>query len=918
MSTKALEFRLNASLYYFRALVIPAQQWNDLTRFMPLSAGTHLGPYRITTLLGAGGMGEVYRAHDERLGRDVALKILRREVNADPDRQRLFAREARSASTLNHPNILTVFDVGMEGDVPYIVTEFVDGEPLSVLIGRGALPVRKALDIAIQVGAGLSAAHQAGIIHRDLKPANLMVTAEGVDKILDLGLAKSIHPEAAAAAVGSSGDTAPGFISGTATYMSPEQVQGAALDHRTDQFSFGLVLYEMFTGKKAFSRSTDINTMAAIMEEPARPLAELNPAIPVPVRWCVERCLEKDRAGRYVSTADLHRELQVIRARLEEASTSGSLAPLAVKPPSRRRSFWGPVLGVVGLAAGFLATQGLLIPPAAVNLETMHLSPMAGAGQNAAAPAWSPGGKSLAFTAVVNGVRQVFVRDLSSPMSGQVTNSTTDCERPFWSTDESRIYYFTAGVAEVSDLYSVGATGGAPVLVEQNISAASVTGGGKTLALLRADPTGQEPLSLWIHDSGAEARQYKSRPFDSGRYQFGQIAFAPGGKELGLWLSRWDGASEFWIVPLPEGQAREPFELPVEAYPFSWMPDGRHIVFGGAVPGSTGADLQVVDTKNGRMRPITVLTKDAVEVSAAPDGRKVAFIAASHDFDLLSVPLGGSTVETLYSSGRSEFDPAWSPNGDQIAYATDRTGTAEIWLRSLHDNWERPLVTAADFGVPWIASLSEPNISPDGRRLTYAASLKSGHSIYTSSLSGGKPVRLSPETADETSPTWNTDGSWIAYLRNTGGAWSLVKAPSGGGVAPMVLQEGCLPSHPKWNRANSHWIACVTRNGLTLISADGKEARPLSRDRWVVFGWSADGKMLHGVKQIGRRRVVSSIEIESMKEVTAGELQLPLAADVRGFSLSPDGKSFTTSASRPVGEIWTLEGFAGLRLGLPN
>ena len=172
-------------------------------------------------------MGEVYRAHDERLGRDVALKVLRREVNSDPDRQRLFAREARSASALNHTNILTVYDVGMEGDVPYIVTEFVDGEPLSARIARGPLPVRKALDIAMQVAAGLSAAHQAGIIHRDLKPANLMVTVEGVVKILDFGLAKSIQPQAANLN-GSNGDTAPGFISGTATYMSPEQVQGGS------------------------------------------------------------------------------------------------------------------------------------------------------------------------------------------------------------------------------------------------------------------------------------------------------------------------------------------------------------------------------------------------------------------------------------------------------------------------------------------------------------------------------------------------------------------------------------------------------------------------------------------------------------------------------------------------------------------
>ena len=281
---------------------------------------------------------------------------------------------------------------------------------------------------------------------------------------------------------------------------------------------------------------------------------------------------------------------------------------------------------------------------------------------------------------------------------------------------------------------------------------------------------------------GGEPKRYTARPFDSVRYQFGHIAFAPGGKELAVWLSRWDEASEFWIVPVSGGQARKPLELPVQAYPFSWMPDNRHIVFGGHVPGSTGADLQMVDTKSGSMRPLTALTRDAVEVSAAPDGRRVVFVAASHDFDLLSVPLDGSPMQPLYGTRRSEFDPAWSPDGDQLAYSTDRTGSSEIWLRGLQNQWERPLVTAADFGATWIASLSEPNISPDGRRITYAASLSTGHSIYTSSMTGGKPVRLTPGSGDESSPTWNTDGSWIAYLRNTGGNWSLVKAPSGGGA----------------------------------------------------------------------------------------------------------------------------------------
>jgi serine/threonine protein kinase len=251
---------------------------------MPLTAGSRLGPYTVSALLGSGGMGEVYRAFDERLGRDVAIKTLREEAGADRDLQRRFAFEARAASGLNHPNILTVHDVGTEGGMPYIVSELVDGESLKSMIERGPVPVQKTLDIMVQVAGGLAAAHHAGIVHRDLKPANLMQTKNGFAKILDFGLAKSVTPNAGATS--SSGQsTSPGWIIGTATYMSPEQVRGDSLDHRTDQFSFGLVLYEMLTGKPAFARSSAVSTMAAIVDEPAKPLAELNPAVPAPLRW---------------------------------------------------------------------------------------------------------------------------------------------------------------------------------------------------------------------------------------------------------------------------------------------------------------------------------------------------------------------------------------------------------------------------------------------------------------------------------------------------------------------------------------------------------------------------------------------------------------------------------------------------------
>ena len=854
-------------------------------------------------------MGEVYRARDERLERDVALKVMLAESSADPDLQRRFALEARAASALNHPNLLTIHDVGRDGGVLYIVSELVEGEQLRAIMARGPIPLRKILDIGIQVAAGLAAAHHAGIVHRDMKPANVMVTREGMVKILDFGLAKKVEKKAA-----DQGVTAPGLIVGTATYMSPEQVQGEDIDHRSDQFSFGLVLYEMVTGKPAFTRGSAVGTMTAIVEEQAKPIAEMQPNVPVPLRWCIERCMAKDREERYTSTSDLHRELQTIRNRLEELSSS-QVAAMGIPHHHKKWKLWPVLLGVVGLLTGWIVTESLLIPDATVDMRRYHVRPLISSGANEGWPAWAADGKSIAYSASVNGVRQIFVRDLSSPMSTQVTSSTMDSERPFWSPDDSRIFYLTAGSGG-TDLWSVGATGGSQTIVQQNASAATISPDGKTLAYLRADAMGKDPLSLWLLPvGGGTPKQYTAGPFASNRYQFGYLAFAPDGKAIGAWLSRPDGGSEFWVLPYPEGAPREPFSFILGTYPFSWMPDSRNVVFGGMVPGSVGADLQMVDTRQGRLRPVSMLTRDAIQATVSPDGKTVAFNAAEDDFDLMSVPLDGSPVRRLLATPRNELDPVWSPSGDQLAFTTDRTGTSQIWWKSLREGWERPLVTERDFGQSWVASFGEPNFSPDGRRIAYSVASSSGHSVYLSSVAGGKPIRLSRDSNDEQSPTWNGDGSWVAYLKNANGGWALVKAQSGGDSPSVLLREGCLPSHPKWDRHTGRGVAVMTAEGLTLVSEDGKSSRILSKSRWLVFGWSHDAKLLYGITQSAdRRRMIASVDAETGTEKVIGELQLPAASEVRGFSLAPDGQGFATSASRPSGAIWTLEGFqrAGL------
>src|SRR6266545_2608165 len=327
---------------------------------MTIAAGSRLGPYEILVALGAGGMGEVYRARDGRLGREVAGKVLSEEFSSDPDRRKRFEQEARSASALNHPNIVTIHEIGSSDSTTYIAMELVDGRTLREVLHSGPLPTRRLLDLAFQVADGLAKAHSAGIVHRDLKPENVMVSRDGVVKILDFGLAKLMKstPDESSHLPTTTNQTKAGTVLGTVGYMSPEQASGKPLDFRSDQFSLGAILYEIATGKRAFQRGTAAETLTAIIREEPEPPATLNPAIPTPFRWILERCLQKDPEERYASTRDLARDIKSIREHLsdfsESSSTGETLRPGAAKrtSPGRRR------LLRVAVSAGDLSIGG--------------------------------------------------------------------------------------------------------------------------------------------------------------------------------------------------------------------------------------------------------------------------------------------------------------------------------------------------------------------------------------------------------------------------------------------------------------------------------------------------------------------------------------------------------------------------------
>src|SRR5208283_4129219 len=434
---------------------------------MPLAAGTKLGPYEILSPLGAGGMGEVWKARDTRLDRLIASKVSREKFS---DR---FSREARAVAALNHTNICQLYDVGPD----YLVMEYVEGAPVSP-----PDTTRKLLDMAVQMSSGLAAAHAAGLVHRDLKPDNILITRDGQCKILDFGLAKAayegISVDDATRTAGEAGPalTEPGITVGTVAYMSPEQARGQAnLTAQSDQFSLGLVLYELAVGKRAFQRGSAAETMTAIIREDAEPLPG---KVPAPLRWIVERLLQKEPAERYDSTRDLYRELRQLRDRLSETTSASAIPAVATSARAGSTTKWRALLGI-GLAAALVFGAGLaalLMRPQPPDLSGYKFTRIARDEATERSPAWSPDGKSIAYLVGMHGIYQVFTKAPDSWDTAQLTHAVVDCNDPFWSRDGTTIYYSSSN----DDLWAIGATGGTPELVMEKASAPALHPDGKT------------------------------------------------------------------------------------------------------------------------------------------------------------------------------------------------------------------------------------------------------------------------------------------------------------------------------------------------------------------------------------------------------------------------------------------------------
>jgi eukaryotic-like serine/threonine-protein kinase len=853
---------------------------------MPLAAGTKLGPYEILTPLGAGGMGEVWKARDTRLERLVAIKVSRAKFT---DR---FNREARAAAALNHANICQLYDVGLD----YLVMEYVEGSPVSPPDTQ-----RKLLDMAVQMSGGLAAAHAAGIIHRDLKPDNILITREGQVKILDFGLAKAAYEDIGSDdATRTAGQavhelTEPGTTLGTIAYMSPEQARGQAdLTAQSDQFSLGLVLYELAAGKRAFQRRSAVETMTAIIREDADPLPG---SVPAPLRWIIERLLLKEPAERYDSTRDLYRELRQLRDRLSEAASASAIPAVAATPVRAGWRTRRALLGI-GLAAALLLGAGLaalLIRRAPPDLSAYKFTRIARDESTETSPAWSPDGKSIAYLASIHGVYQVFTKAPTGWDTSQLTHAAVDCLDPFWSKDGTSIYYGTPGGA----LWSIGATGGTPELIMEQASAAALYPDGKTLVFNRDGKTWAGPLK------GGTPKEVSSAP--QGTVDW--MRFSPDGSRLAVGFR-----TQLWIVPWPTGQPRNLGPVSGGA---SWLPDSRRLIVSG---GNFKDTLYAVDSTDGSRRVVYRATDGLSNPSVSPDGRKIAYSGGGAEWNVLEVSVPAGHVHTVVGGGGVSWEPDWAPSGTHFLFSTFSSGAGRgIEDRSATDGFSRRVAEAPQETDTNDTYALAPRWAPDGARFLFVQGLVGRLQLTIADASGGRWVPIA-ENVHQSPHAWSPDGQWITFLRTEGGRQKLFKIKPAAGATPLLLENALPVAAPHANYRMIQWspagdgIAYQSAEGMSLISPDGKAVRKLTSLSLLAFAFSKDGAQIYGIVRNttgqGGQWQLYSIDVKSGAEKMLAPLELPAYAnEISGFSLHPDGKRFLTSIAKWPYDIWMLEGF---------
>ncbi len=835
----AAEGKLGSSFLESPALVHAAVHTDTSETGTVLPAGTKLGPYVVQARIGAGGMGEVYRARDVSLKRDVAIKVLPSFWSRDSERLRRFQLEAEAAAALSHPNILSIYAIGQQNGSPYIVTELLGGETLRDRLRQGTMPLREALDVAIALAKGLAAAHGKGIAHRDLKPENIFLTRDGQVKILDFGLAKLIqgHSTPNGSTLTLPEQTVPGHVLGTVGYMSPEQVRGDAADARSDIFSLGCVLFEMLTGKRAFLKPTSVETMSAILNEDPSAGSEIARNIPPALHKVVNRCLQKAPERRFQSASDV--ALALVPGR--------EIEPLLSKTEG---GFRKKLISASAVAA-LVLLAGALYPRVAVwsarlirlsQLQSLTVAPLTSLPGNVASPTFSPNGSQVAFAwDGENGGAgyDLYVKTLGAEEPLRITHHPVARLSAAWSPDGRSIAILRVAEREEPGIYLVPPTGGP----ERKLT--SVTNFSQTTNLSWS-PDGQR-IAFTDHPQNApweRAMQLFTLRVDTldrseiktGCTLVTSLAFSPKG-DLLAWACV-DSWSSFSIhaVRLSDGRINKLFERADGIGGLAWSKDGQRIVF--TSPLDFG-EIRELSLKRPGYAVNLPVGHDASDIVVDPANGRLAYVGGVLNVNIWRVDLIGPAPHSrkLIVSSREQKAPSVSPNQEKIAFESTRTGSNELWICDADGSHAMQLTS---FGI---RATGTPRWSPDGKTIAFDSRVAGEANVYLIASDHGVPRKLEIQNVRGNNvPSWSRDGKWIYFVHGEDEHNpSIWKVGSGGGTAVKIASS---PATYPAESPDGRYLYFVRGWRLWRSNTDGsaqEEVRGLPElkllgDKWVPFG----------------------------------------------------------------------------------
>jgi Tol biopolymer transport system component/serine/threonine protein kinase len=901
---------------------------------MTLAPGIKLGPYEILSPLGAGGMGEVYKAKDSRLDRFVAIKVLPEHLTKSPDALARFEREAKAVATLNHPNILAIHDLGQQDGVQYAVMELLEGESLRARLHQGPLQPRKVTDFAAQIAQGLAAAHDKGVVHRDLKPENLWLSKDGRVKILDFGLAKHVLPAGhgsqsylatEAVSPGQIHHTEDGLILGTMGYMSPEQVRGEAVDARSDLFSFGAVLFEMLTGLRAFERPSASDTLAAILrDDPPEPPGTGRP-IPPGLRRILDHCLEKAPEHRFQEAHDLAFALESAAGSSTDSQAAFTV-PFA--PQHRRTTFQWAALGVLALLAAVLGgytLRGRLEPAASASSVAVRIVTHSGRDTS---PAASPDGRTIAFTSQRDGRPRIWLKQVRG--GGEVALTTGPDDFPRFSKDGASLLFIRTEGAETS-LYRMSMLGTGLYKVVGNATHGDWSPDGNRIAFIRTTTLENHySSSLRIIDAGGGAeKELANFP----KELLVAPKWSPDGRALAATSGQILGglSPKVYRINASDGAIR--------AFPagarfgaishLAWVSSEEVIYLlaesvAGSGAGTSPSRAYRQNLRTGKAWPLFWSPATSTGLDVLPDG-KVVFDGTSGRQNLRDYPLNRKgTPRWLTRGSINDRQPVFSRDGEWVVFSSNRSGNLDLWAVSTKTGVLKSLTD--DSAEDW-----DPGFSPDGKRVLWSSNRSGVFEIWMANVDGSQARQVTRDGVDAENPTQTPDGRWIVYTSGdpkAPGIWKIHPDGTGG----TRLLAGSTHGLPEVSPDGRYVLVQTTEAGITTVVhavrlEDGAETAfqakvenlgngifTLGRGRWAAGGRQVifTGQNAQGLNGVYLQDFDPGRDTASTRKPLAG-----FDPDwiTESLGLSPDGTRLVLSESERMFSLMVAEGVPGLQKG---